>query len=65
MVEQHKEIEVYEPSHCFRCQAPIYLRVFEFESGHQTSVAYDYYRNSRHFCINRSVYETPASIKHD
>ena len=55
-----KEIEVYEPSRCFRCQALVYLKGFENEHGWHT-VAFDYYRNRRHLCVHRRLYEIAAA----
>ena len=32
--ENMPNIEIYTPSQCFRCHAPIYLRSYEFEDGY-------------------------------
>ena len=50
------DIEVYEPTHCFRCHAPIYIKPDDYgvPFGEQvTLIAFDFGTGRCHYCVQR------------
>lgn len=68
------DIEVYEPTHCFRCHAPIYIKPDDYgvPFGEQvTLIAFDFGTGRCHYCVQevqtrpRPTQTQPKELEHE
>jgi hypothetical protein len=65
------DIEVYEPTRCFRCQAPVYIKPEDYgipKGEYVKLIAYDFYSNKRHYCVQalqQATQPQPKEVNHE